>query len=146
MINFATANSKQTEFSNNNNLIGTTMELQLKRIMQQQGRTHQWLGDQLGSSAQYAGQLVRGEAGATLAQYERIANILGVKLWQLFAPADEYVTREEHDRQVAELTAARRLADRPDMILVDRHTGRTRRYALLPDQEPTDTENDAPEP
>jgi len=122
------------------------MELQLKRIMQQQGRTHQWLGDQLGSSAQYAGQLVRGEAGATLAQYERIANILGVKLWQLFAPADEYVTREEHDRQVAELTAARRLADRPDMILVDRHTGRTRRYALLPDQEPTDEENDAPEP
>ena len=122
------------------------MELQLKRIMQQQGRTQQWLGDQLESSAQYAGQLVRGEAGATLAQYERIANILGVKLWQLFAPTDEYVTREEHDRQVAELTAARRLADRPDMILVDRHTGRTRRYALLPDQEPTDTENDAPEP
>jgi transcriptional regulator with XRE-family HTH domain len=110
------------------------MELQLKRIMREQGRTHQWLGDQLGTSAQYVGQLVTGKAGATLTQYERIATILGVKLWQLFAPQKEYVTREEHDRIVAELTAARRLADRPDLITVDRHTGRTRRYALLPDQ------------
>ena len=74
------------------------MELQIKNIMQQQGRTNQWLADQLGTSAQYAGQVAKGSNGATLAQYERIADALGVKLWQLFAPVEDYVLREDHDR------------------------------------------------
>jgi transcriptional regulator with XRE-family HTH domain len=87
--------------------------------MQEQGRTNQWLADQMGTSSQYAGQVAKGTNGATLTQYERIAEILGVKLWQLFASQEEYVTREEHDCIVAELTAARRLADRPDLITID---------------------------
>lgn len=94
--------------------------------MREQGRTHQWLGDQLGTSAQYVGQLVTGKAGATLTQYERIATILGVKLWQLFAPQEEYVTREEHDRIVGEILKERDLKDRPDLIVIDRETGETR--------------------
>jgi transcriptional regulator with XRE-family HTH domain len=116
---------------NNNNYYNvTTMELQLKRIMREQGRTHQWLGDQLGTSAQYVGQLVTGKAGATLTQYERIATILGVKLWQLFAPQEEYVTREEHDRIVGEILKEQEMSDRPDLIVIDRETGETRNYQL----------------
>ena len=49
------------------------MELQLKRIMREQGRTNQWLADQMGTSSQYAGQVAKGTSGATLTQYERIA-------------------------------------------------------------------------
>ena len=52
------------------------MELQLKRIMREQGRTNQWLADQMGISSQYAGQVAKGTSGATLTQYERIAEIL----------------------------------------------------------------------
>lgn len=52
------------------------MELQLKRVMREQGRTNQWLADQMGTSSQYAGQVAKGTSGATLTQYERIAEIL----------------------------------------------------------------------
>lgn len=52
------------------------MELQLKRIMREQGRTNQWLADQMGISSQYAGQVAKGTSGTTLTQYERIAEIL----------------------------------------------------------------------
>lgn len=37
------------------------MELQLKRIMREQGRTNQWLADQMGTSSQYAGQVAKGD-------------------------------------------------------------------------------------
>lgn len=109
------------------------MELQLKRIMQEQGRTQQWLGEQLGTTAQYAGQIVRGNAGATMAQYERIADALGVKLWQLFAPKDDYILSDDHARIVEDLTKKRALDNRPDLILVDRNTGKTSNYALIND-------------
>lgn len=111
------------------------MELQIKNIMQQQGRTNQWLADQLGTSAQYAGQVAKGSNGATLAQYERIADALGVKLWQLFAPTEDYVLREEHDRQMQEAMKERELRERPDLIVVDRKTGKTQGYVMVEQQE-----------
>ena len=111
------------------------MELQIKHFMQQQGRTNQWLGEQLGTSAQYAGQVAKGSNGATLAQYERIAQALGVKLWQLFAPQSEYVLREDHDRQMQEALRERELRERPDLIMVDRKTGKTQGYVMMEQQE-----------
>ena len=109
------------------------MELQIKRIMDEKGLSSGWLAEQLGTSTQYVYQLISGKNGATLAQYERIAELLGVHLWQVIAPADEYVTTEEHQRIVAELTKEKQLRDRPDLIVVDRKTGETRNYQL---QEP----------
>lgn len=107
------------------------MELQLERIMNEQGRTQKWLSEQLGTTPQYAGQIVRGGSGATLAQYERIANILGIKLWQVFAPKEDYVLAEEHKKIVAQLLEQKKLNDRPDLIVVNRETGETKNYSLL---------------
>ena len=111
------------------------MELQIKHFMQQQGRTNQWLGEQLGTSAQYAGQVAKGSNGATLAQYERIAAALGVKLWQLFAPEEDYVLREEYDRAVSEALHEREMRERPDLIVVDRKTGKTQGYVMMEQQD-----------
>jgi len=106
------------------------MELQIKRILQEQGHNNIWLAEQLNTSPQYVGQVAKGTAGATMAQYERIAEVLNVKLWQLFAPQEDYVLREEHDRMMTEAEKQRELRDRPDLILIDRETGKSQNYVL----------------
>lgn len=98
--------------------------------MQEKGMSNIQLAEKMGTSAQYIGQIANGRNGATMAQYERIAEILGVKVWQLFAPKSEYLTIEEHEQQTAELREAKRLADRPDLIVIDRETGETKNYYL----------------
>jgi len=79
--------------------------------------------------------VAKGSNGATLTQYERIADALGVKLWQLFAPAEDYVLRKEHDRQMQEALKERELRERPDLIVVDRKTGKTQGYVMVQQQE-----------
>ena len=43
------------------------MELQIKRILQEQGHNNIWLAEQLNTSPQYVGQVAKGTAGATMA-------------------------------------------------------------------------------
>lgn len=99
--------------------------------MQEKGISTVQLAEKMGTSPQYAGQIANGKNGATMAQYERIADILGVKVWQLFAPKEEYFTSEEYNEKVAELTAEKKLRDRPDLIVIDRETGETKNYSLM---------------
>lgn len=95
------------------------MELQLKRILQEKGIDGKQLADKMGVSKQYISNVVNNR-GASIKMYEKIADILGVPLWRLFAPPSEN--------------------GEPDLTLIDHATGETRQYKLI--QSPTRDEND----
>ena len=61
------------------------MELQLKRIMREKGIDGKQLGDMMGVSKQHICNVVNGRA-ASIRMYEKMADLLGVPLWALFAP------------------------------------------------------------
>ena len=71
------------------------MELQIKRIQEEKKISNLELAEMMGVSPQYVGQLAKGTVGATIEKYEQVANLLGVKLWQLFAPKEEYILTEK---------------------------------------------------
>ncbi len=112
------------------------MELQIKRILNERHLTNRVLARKLGVSEQYIGTIVNGKAGASFDKYEKIADMLGVKLWQLFADPSEYtLTDGKTPAKQPPLNFSQQIqADiTPDLITVDRQTGETRRYMLLPD-------------
>jgi len=45
------------------------------------------------------------------------------------------VLSEEHDRQMQEAVKERQLRERPDLIVVDRKTGKTQGYVMVEQQE-----------
>lgn len=97
-----------------------TMELQLRRIMQEKGIDGQQLADRMGVTKQYISNTIRG-GSASIRMYEKMADALGVPLWMLFAPAPE--PKEEAKPEM------------PDLTLIDHATGETRQYKLI--QPPT---------
>ncbi len=113
------------------------MELQIKRIQQERGITNLQLAAKLGVSAQYAGALANGRVGASLDKYEAIAEALNVKLWQLFADPSEYVLPSQIpatpiiNQEQTTTTIQQQEEVKPDLIMVDRETGETRRYQEL---------------
>ena len=79
------------------------MELQIKRIQREKGVNNLVLAERLGITPQYAGAMASGKVGASLDKYEKIAEALGVHLWQLFAPKEEYtLTEPQTDSPTAE--------------------------------------------
>ena len=70
------------------------MELQIKHIKQEKGINNIELAEKLGISSQYAGTMPNCKVGASLDKYEEIANVLGVKVWLLFALKEEYILVE----------------------------------------------------
>lgn len=113
------------------------MDLQIKRIQKEKGINNLQLADLLGVSGQYAGALANGKVRGSIDKYEEIANALGVKLWQLFAPLDEYVIpdgkiEETNENIKVQLTDSEKGQDSiPDIIIVDVNTGVTKKYKLL---------------
>ena len=117
------------------------MNLQIKRILQEKGLTVRELASRLGLSDQYIGQIVNGRVGASVDKYETIANALGVKMWQLFADPSEYKlidqTEEKPNEEIRSgdlfQTSPAQEMDKPDMILIERSTGKTLKYVLMKD-------------
>lgn len=117
------------------------INLQIKRILLEKGLTVRELASRLGLSDQYIGQIVNGRVGASVDKYETIANALGVKMWQLFADPSEYKlidqTEEKpnEDIQSGDLfqAATTQQEEKPDMILIDRASGKTTKYVLMED-------------
>ena len=135
------------------------MELQIKSIQKEKGITNLMLAERLGVTPQYAGAMANGKVGASIDKYEKIAEALGVRLWQLFAPQDEYILRNGQEDATdspaaTETPSAQGLpfcndgsttdtespqeapkestADRkPDLILIDRETGEPTRYVRM---------------
>ena len=62
------------------------MELQVKDILKEQGITQKILAEKVGMSVQQLNNTISGRNPGSVATYERIAEALGVDLWQLFAP------------------------------------------------------------
>ncbi len=108
------------------------MELQIKRIQKEKGINNLELAKRLGVSSQYAGALANGKVGASIDKYEAVAEALGVKLWQLFAPLADYMpAAQPAAKPITENNQEAQPTDGPDMILVDRATGATHRYKLM---------------
>lgn len=109
------------------------MELQIKRIQEEKGINNLMLAERMGVTPQYVGQVAKGSVGASIDKYEQIAEILGVKLWQLFAPKNEYKLTEEVETASQNQNSSHDYQDeKPDLIVIDRSTGRTQNYRLLP--------------
>lgn len=75
------------------------MELQLKRIMREKGTDGKKLADQLGVSKQFICNVANGR-GASIRMYEKLADLLCVPLWALFAPP----TVKEAQNETPDLT------------------------------------------
>ena len=98
------------------------MELQLKRIMREKGTDGKKLADQLGVSKQFICNVANGR-GASIRMYEKLADLLGVPLWALFAPPTVKETQNVT----------------PDLTMTDPATGETRYHKRI--QPPTGDES-----
>lgn len=65
-------------------------EENVTRILADRGWTKQDLADQLGMDRSTLSKIIRGVTAATTTTLVRIADGLGVQLWELFAPSDKF--------------------------------------------------------
>lgn len=66
---------------------------QIKAILKEKGITINELADKLGVSRVTLSSQINGKAN--LASYEKIASALGVSLWELFAPKEEFQPKKD---------------------------------------------------
>lgn len=78
------------------------MELQIKRLIEEQGTSIKEVADKMGISLQYASNTFRGSQNASIKFYERIADTLGVPLWRLFCPEEDDPVTQAKNKSITE--------------------------------------------
>lgn len=74
------------------------MELQIRRLIQEQGTSIKEIAEKLGVTIQYISNTARG-GGASVKFYERIADAIGVPLWRLFCPEEDDPVTQSKKRE-----------------------------------------------
>jgi len=66
----------------------TTLQANVESILDEKGWSKQDLADKLGMDRSQLSKIIRGQNAATVQTLERIAEGLGMKLYELFMPQD----------------------------------------------------------
>ena len=62
---------------------------QVRRLRREKRRSQEWLAEESDLSERSVGQMERGQSTISIGTMKRVANALGMKVWQFFALLDE---------------------------------------------------------